>query len=106
MFNQKRVIIENVTPQVDNGTFPIKRITGQKIQITADVLADGHDVLEAAVHFKHEKEKKWTEVRLTSVPNDSFVGEFTVEKQGFYSYFVEAWVDYALNWQYGITKKI
>ncbi|RXR23084.1 alpha-1,4-glucan--maltose-1-phosphate maltosyltransferase [Flavobacterium stagni] len=106
MFNQKRVIIENVTPQVDNGTFPIKRITGQKIQITADVLADGHDVLEAAVHFKHEKEKKWTEVRLTSVPNDSFVGDFTVEKQGFYSYFVEAWVDYALNWQYGITKKI
>lgn len=106
MFNQKRVIIENVTPQVDNGTFPIKRITGQKIQITADVLADGHDVLEAAVHFKHEKEKKWTEVRLISVPNDSLVGEFTVEKQGFYSYFVEAWVDYALNWQYGITKKI
>lgn len=106
MFNQKRVIIENVTPQVDNGTFPIKRIKGQKIQITADVLADGHDVLEAAVHFKHEKEKKWTEVRLNSVPNDSFVGEFTVEKQGFYSYFVEAWVDYALNWQYGITKKI
>ncbi|WP_264509691.1 alpha-1,4-glucan--maltose-1-phosphate maltosyltransferase [Flavobacterium sp. N1719] len=106
MFNQKRVIIENVTPQVDNGTFPIKRITGQKIQITADVLADGHDVLEATVHFKHEKEKKWTEVRLNSVPNDSFVGEFTVEKQGFYSYFVEAWVDYALNWQYGITKKI
>lgn len=106
MFNQKRVIIENVTPQVDNGTFPIKRITGQKIQITADVLADGHDVLEAAVHFKHEKEKKWTEVRLNSVPNDSFVGEFTVEKQGFYSYFVESWVDYALNWQYGITKKI
>lgn len=106
MFNQKRVIIENVTPQVDNGTFPIKRITGQKIKITADVLADGHDVLEAAVHFKHEKEKKWTEVRLNSVSNDSFVGEFTVEKQGFYSYFVEAWVDYALNWQYGITKKI
>ena len=83
MFNQKRVIIENVTPQVDNGTFPIKRITGQKIQITADVLADGHDVLEAAVHFKHEKEKKWTEVRLNSVPNDCFVGEFTVESKDF-----------------------
>ncbi|MEN9337264.1 MAG: hypothetical protein RLZZ500_2251 [Bacteroidota bacterium] len=106
MFNQKRVIIENVTPQVDNGAFPIKRITGQKIQIAADILADGHDVLEAAVQYKHEKDKKWSAIRMNSLPNDSFEGQFYVEKQGFYTYFVEAWVDYALNWQYGISKKI
>ncbi|MCZ8144611.1 alpha-1,4-glucan--maltose-1-phosphate maltosyltransferase [Flavobacterium sp.] len=106
MQNQRRVILENIVPQVDNGIFPIKRIVGQSVQVTADVLADGHDVLEAAIQYKFEKDKKWTEVRMHALPNDVFSGQFTVEKQGKYSYFVEAWVDYALNWQYGITKKI
>ncbi|WP_353087139.1 alpha-1,4-glucan--maltose-1-phosphate maltosyltransferase [Flavobacterium sp.] len=106
MQDQRRVILENIAPQVDNGTFPIKRIVGQSVQVTADVLADGHDVLEAAIQYKFEKDKKWTEVRMHALPNDVFSGQFTVEKQGKYVYFVEAWVDYALNWQYGITKKI
>ena len=52
MLNQKRVIIENVLPQIDNGDFFIKRIIGQKVAITADVISDGHDVLEAAVFLK------------------------------------------------------
>jgi starch synthase (maltosyl-transferring) len=38
--------------------------------------------------------------------NDEWIAEFKVEKQGFYSYFVEGWVDYALNWQHGTERKI
>jgi starch synthase (maltosyl-transferring) len=106
MLNQKRVIIENVLPQLDNGAFFIKRIVGQKVVVTADIISDGHDVMEAIVQFKHEKEKKWSEVRMFSKPNDEFEATFKVEKQGYYSYFVESWIDYALNWQYGIGKKI
>ncbi len=57
MLNQKRVIIENILPQLDNGAFFIKRIVGQKVIVTADIISDGHDVMEAIVQFKHEKEK-------------------------------------------------
>ena len=106
MQNQTRVIIENVKPQLDNGTFYIKRIIGQKVNVTADILSDGHDVMEAVVLFQHEKDKKVSEIRMNSLPNDIFESTFTVEKQGFYSYKIESWIDYALNWQYGITKKI
>ena len=106
MLNQKRVIIENVQPQLDNGQFFIKRIVNQSVIVSADVFSDGHDVMEAVVQFKHEKDKKWTEVRMNQNPNAAFDATFTVEKQGYYSYFVESWVDYALNWQYGIGKKI
>ena len=106
MLNQKRVIIENVLPQLDHGAFFIKRITGQKVTVTADIISDGDDVMEAVVQFQREKEKKWTEIRMYAKPNDEFEASFQVEKQGYYSYFVEAWVDYALNWQYGIGKKI
>ena len=106
MQNQTRVIIENVKPQLDNGAFFIKRIIGQSVKVTADILSDGHDVMEAVVLFQHEKDKKVSEIRMNALPNDAFEATFTVEKQGFYSYKVESWIDYALNWQYGITKKI
>ncbi len=106
MQNQTRIIIENVLPQLDSGAFAIKRIIGQKVTVTADVFSDGHDVLECCVKFKHEKDKKWQEVRMIPTENDAWTAEFTVDKQGYYTYFVEGWVDYALNWQHGTERKI
>jgi starch synthase (maltosyl-transferring) len=106
MQNQTRIIIENVLPQLDGGAFAIKRIVGQKINITADVFSDGHDVIECCVKFKHEKDKKWQEIRMKPIDNDNWGAEFIVEKQGNYAYFVEGWVDYALNWQHGTERKI
>ena len=106
MQDQRRVHIENIQPQINNGQNFIKRITGQKVNVTADILSDGHDVMAAVVKFRHEKEKAWKENRMHETGNDTWAGEFTVEKQGFYSYCVESWVDYALNWQYGTLRKI
>ncbi|MEO5776733.1 MAG: alpha-1,4-glucan--maltose-1-phosphate maltosyltransferase [Flavobacterium sp.] len=106
MQNQTRIIIENVSPQLDGGAFFIKRIVGQKVVVTANVFSDGHDVVACSVKFKHESEKKWQEVRMTETENDEWKAEFKVEKQGFYSYLVEGWVDYALNWQHGTQRKI
>lgn len=106
MQNQTRIIIENVTPQLDGGAFYIKRIVGQSVVVKANVFADGHDVIAACVKFKHESAKKWQEVRMIELGNDEWQAEFTVDKQGHFSYFVEAWVDYALNWQHGTERKI
>lgn len=106
MPDQRRVHIENVQPQLNNGEFYIKRVTGQKVTVTADILSDGHDVMQAVVKYRHEKERSWKEVRMRHTGNDSWEAEFTVEKQGFYSYCIEGWVDYALNWQHGTLRKI
>ena len=106
MQNQTRIIIENVSPQLDGGVNPIKRIVNQKVNVTADIFADGHDIIECCVKFKHEKDKKWQEVRMIPSLNDSWNANFKVEKQGLYIYFVEGWVDYALNWQHGTERKI
>ena len=59
MQNQTRIIIENVLPQLDGGVFAIKRIVGQKVRVTASVFSDGHDVIQCAVKFKHQSDKKW-----------------------------------------------
>lgn len=105
MKNQKRVVIENLSPEINGGEFPIKRVVNEIVSVNADIFADGHDVTAASVLFKHESDKKWNEVRMHPGHN-GWDASFHVEKQGYYDYKVEAWVDYALNWQQGINRKI
>ncbi|HQV36286.1 MAG TPA: alpha-1,4-glucan--maltose-1-phosphate maltosyltransferase [Flavobacterium sp.] len=106
MQNQTRIIIENVKPQLDGGVFYIKRIVNQNVLVSANVFSDGHDVIACCVKFKHELEKKWSEVRMSPTENDEWSVDFKVIKQGVYYYFIEGWVDYALNWQHGTERKI
>lgn len=106
MQNQKRVVIDYVSPQLNNGDFFIKRVINETVNVNAHVLVDGHDVIAASVLYRHETDKKWSEVRMHPTHNDEWQAAFTVEKQGFYSYKVEGWVDDALNWQHGISRKI
>ncbi|MBQ0736210.1 alpha-1,4-glucan--maltose-1-phosphate maltosyltransferase [Aquimarina celericrescens] len=106
MLNQERVVIENVTPELNNGVFFIKRVVGEKIHITADIIGDGHDIIQASICYKHEKDPSWKEIRMKHVDNDSWEGEFKVDVQGYYIYKIQGWVDYALNWQHGIIRKI
>ncbi|OAD43944.1 alpha-1,4-glucan--maltose-1-phosphate maltosyltransferase [Polaribacter atrinae] len=106
MQNQSRIVIENIAPQLNEGTVYIKRVVDEIVNVTADVLVDGHDVLQANLLFKHESEKKWSEHRMDATSNDQYVANFITTKQGFYSYKIEGWVDYALNWQHGIERKI
>jgi starch synthase (maltosyl-transferring) len=106
MQNQKRVVIDYVSPQINCGEFFIKRIVNEIVNVDAHVLVDGHDVIAASVLFKHETSKKWNETRMHEVGNDEWKASFSVEKQGFYTYKVQGWVDYALNWQHGIRRKI
>ena len=106
MHNQSRVVIDSVKPQLNCGEFHIKRIVNEIVNVDANVLVDGHDVIAASVLYKHENERKWSEVRMHHTVNDEWKASFYVEKQGFYSYKVQGWVDYALNWQHGIERKI
>ena len=40
------------------------------------------------------------------VNNDRWEGHFAVEKEGFYHYTIEAWVDHLASWEHEITLKI
>ena len=106
MQNQKRVVIDYVSPTVNGGDFYIKRVVNETINVDAHIMADGHDVLGASILYKHEGDKTWQESRMVLTSNDEWKASFSVQKQGFYSYKVEAWVDYALNWRYGLIRKI
>jgi starch synthase (maltosyl-transferring) len=106
MQNQSRIVIENVAPQINSGKVQIKRVIDEIVNVTADVLIDGHDVLQANLLFKHDADKDWSAVRMHPTNNDEYTASFHTAKQGNYSYKVEGWVDYALNWQHGLEQKI
>lgn len=38
---RRRVVIENVYPEIDGGRFPIKRVIDQSVNVKADVFIDG-----------------------------------------------------------------
>jgi starch synthase (maltosyl-transferring) len=106
MVKQERLIIENVKPQINSGHFFIKRIVNDFVNITADVISDGHDVIQAEVQVKHESGKNNFNVRLKHDVNDVYRGTFQVTQQGYYTYKLVAWIDHGLNWLEGIVKKI
>ena len=95
MQKQQRVVVDRVSPEINGGIFPVKRVVGQVVNVSADILADGHDVLAASVLYRHQNEKKWQESRMVPGHNDEWHGSFKVQKQGTYAYKIEGWVDYA-----------
>ena len=46
---EKRTIVEHLRPSIDSGRFPIKRTPGETVKVTADIFADGHDVIAAVL---------------------------------------------------------
>lgn len=104
--NQKRLIIENISPQLNCGAFFVKRVVGETVEVYADVFGDGHDLIEAEMRYKHEDDDGYDSVRLKHLGNDVYHTQFKVAKQGVYHYWISAWVDHGLNWQHGIKAKL
>ncbi len=88
-----RVLIETVTPSVDDGATPIKRVVGDWIVVEADVFSDGHETLGAEVLYRPSGDADWARSRLRLTEDDRWRGRFQVPAMGFYEYRVEAWRD-------------
>ena len=101
----QRVVVENVYPEVDSGRFPIKRTIGESVIVNADVHADGHDILAAALLFRRHGERSWTEVPMDPLGNDRYTAAFRVDSLGRYEYTVEGWIDRFATWRNEISKK-
>ena len=99
-----RTVVENVRPQIDGGRFPIKRVPGQKVRVTADVFADGHDVISARLLWRHAS-GEWQESAMEPLGNDAWAGEFSPGEMGRYYYTVEGWIDHFQSWRNGFLKK-
>jgi starch synthase (maltosyl-transferring) len=100
-----RVVIEGLTPQVDCGRFPARRVLGDTVVVEADVFADGHDAVAASLLYRHESESQWHGMPMSFLGNDRWQGRFTAQALGRYLFTVDAWVDHLESWRRGLAKK-
>lgn len=100
-----RVAVERVTPELDGGRFPAKRVVGDLLTVEADIFVDGHDKLGACVRYRARDEAEWREAPMAFVDNDRWAGSFAVTRNTRYVYTVEAWRDLFASWRIEITKK-
>ncbi|HWC29170.1 MAG TPA: alpha-1,4-glucan--maltose-1-phosphate maltosyltransferase [Dehalococcoidia bacterium] len=99
------MVIENVTPEVDGGTFAVKRTVGDTVRVEADVFADGHDEIACRLYFRPESETSWQEAPMRLLGNDRWQGEFRVPQQQTYVYRLEAWIDRFATWRRDLEKR-
>ena len=103
----RRVVIERVRPQVDGGRFPVKRTPGEVLEVSADIFADGHDVLSAVLRVRAEG-GQWRESPMTLVTPglDRWHGEFPVEGLGRLEYDIVAWADAFESWRHDLPIRV
>ncbi len=100
------IIIEEVTPSVDGGRYPAKRIAGEPCVVEADIFRDGHQVLRAAVKWRRKRDEVFDEAPMALFDNDRWRGEFIPTDNTRYVFTIEAWTDLFASWLADFTKKV
>ena len=103
---RKRVVIEEVEPQIDCGRYPAKRILGDTVTVTAAVFGDGHDHVSGRLLYRHSSEADWRSTPLSPLTNDLWSASFTVDALGDWLYTLEAWVDHFDTWSADLQKRL
>jgi len=100
-----RAVIDGLSPSVDGGRFPAKRIAGQPVCIEAFCFADGHDQLRAVLAWRAVSAAEVYEVEMQSRGNDVWSAEFTPPAPGRYRCTVTAWVDRFESWRKELERR-
>ena len=100
-----RIAIEKVTPELDGGRFPVKRVVGDTLVVEADIFGDGHDKIAASVRYRAAGSDDWSEAPMTHVDNDRWRGAIPLTCNGRYEYVVQAWRDLFASWRDEVSKK-
>ena len=98
--------IECVTPELDCGRYPVKRIVGDVVRVGADVIKEGHDLTAAHIVVRGPGEPARSIPMSYDTNTDRWLGEFTVDEVGRWHYTIEAWTDVWETWRAGFHKKV
>lgn len=101
-----RVVLERLSPHVDEGRFAITRAVGDRVEVEVDAFADGHDMIAVELAYRHDGDSDWTRAAMREVGNDRWAGAFAVDRLGAYRYTVRAWIDEFGTWRRGLARNV
>jgi starch synthase (maltosyl-transferring) len=100
-----RIAIEALSPSLDGGRFPVKRVVGDMLDVEADVFCDGHDVIRSALRIRHAGQTGFTELPMHAIGNDRWRARVPLTRMGRYEYTVAAWRAPIATWLLDARKK-
>lgn len=103
---RRRVIIEEVYPEIDCGRYPAKRVIGDTVEVTAAIFGDGHDHVAARLLYRHASEQSWQSTRFEPLTNDKWRATFPVDRIGSWEFTIEAWIDHFETWSHDLIKRL
>src|SRR3989442_4538313 len=103
---RRSVVIEAVAPTVDGGRYPVKREVGAVVEITADVVKEGHEVLVASVLYRAPGDTAWREQPMRFVDNDRWGGTVSLDTVGRWTFTIEALADPFRSWLADLAKRV
>jgi starch synthase (maltosyl-transferring) len=103
---RRSIVIERIAPELDGGRHPVKRVVGDQLVVTADIFADGHDLLDAALLLRADDETDWRQASMRPIDNDRWSGHLELTRNRWHRYAVEAWRDAWGTWQHGLRRKV
>src|SRR5262249_10234956 len=104
--SRRPILIEHIRPLVEDGRYPVKREVGDRVDITADIVKEGHDVLAAVIRYRAADEADWREGPPGVVDNDGWAGSFLLARCARYVYTIEAWTDVFGSWAEEMARRI
>ncbi|MEO7518547.1 MAG: maltotransferase domain-containing protein [Acidimicrobiales bacterium] len=100
-----RIAIDDVRPSTPSGE-PAKTAAGEELEVSCDLVTDGHDVLAGRLRWHHVDDEQWSQAPLVDVGNDRWQAVVTPENIGAHELAVEAWKDRWGTWLHGTAKKL
>jgi len=104
--SRNRIQISRVRPEIEGGRYPIKRVVDDVLKITADIVVDGHNALDAVLRYKEETQSEWSETPMEHDINDRWQAQLRVNRLGRWQYTIEAWIDGFASWQRDLEKRV
>lgn len=102
-----RLTIEQISPSVDGGLWPVKRLVGDTVNVGATIYKDGHDVITASVVYRRKGETAFKRAELVYDYNpDRWFGRFVVDAPGLWEMQVQAYPDPFKTWRRDLEKRL
>jgi starch synthase (maltosyl-transferring) len=100
------ILIERVEPAVDDGRYPCKREVGDRLEVSADIFKEGHDLLDAVILYRPRDESRWIQAPMRPAGNDRWAGQIPLERNTRYTFTIEAWTDVFGSWVDEIERRL
>ncbi|MEM6915510.1 MAG: alpha-1,4-glucan--maltose-1-phosphate maltosyltransferase [Verrucomicrobiota bacterium] len=100
------VVVSNLSPVVESGRYPTKRVEAEPLLVEADIFKDGHDVVVAIAEWRREGDSTWSAVAMTAQENDRWNATLIFPEIGEYEIAVTAWADDFLTWVHDYERRL